>query len=338
MREPGPAGLSRRGAWALALTATFTMAVSYVDRQTLAVLAPTVTKALDIDEQGYGWLVSAFSLAYLVGSPLAGRLIDRVGARRGLLGAVVVWTVVAALHTVVPGFGALFALRIALGLAESPSFPGAAQTVHRALPPEDRARGFGVLFTGSSIGAMIAPPLAAGVAARFGFRAAFLVTALAGLVWVPLWLFVAWAPRARRVLDGPAPTSTAPAAPTRVPALALARHPAVLRAVVAIVATSPLIAFVLNWSAKLLVHDHAIAQANVGRYLWLPPLLFDAGAVAFGHAASRRAAARGPRRGDPDRVLVGLACALEVATHVQRLAAGSYFHRSFRLPTLPETS
>ena len=69
MTNAAPAGLSRRGAWALALVATFTMAVSYVDRQTLAVLAPTVTESLGISEQGYGWLVSAFSLAYLVGAP-----------------------------------------------------------------------------------------------------------------------------------------------------------------------------------------------------------------------------------------------------------------------------
>ncbi len=312
MTKAAPAGLSRRGAWALALVATFTMAVSYVDRQTLAVLAPTVTESLGISEQGYGWLVSAFSLAYLVGAPFAGRFVDRVGARRGLLGAVTVWSAVAALHALVPGFGVLFALRIALGLAESPSFPGAAQTIHRALPPEDRARGFGVLFTGSSIGAMIAPPLATAVDARFGFRVAFLVTAIAGLAWLPLWLRVAWAPAAREVLDGPARRPDRPTAPP-LSALALARHPAILRAVLAIVASSPLIAFALNWSAKLLVRDHHLLQAQVGGYLWLPPLLFDVGAVAFGHVASRRASARGARRGDPDRALVAAAALLGLA-------------------------
>ena len=82
------APLSRSHGWALALAATFTMAVSYFDRQTLSVLAPTVTAALGISDQGYGWLVSSFSFAYLVGAPLAGKLIGTIGARRGLLGAV----------------------------------------------------------------------------------------------------------------------------------------------------------------------------------------------------------------------------------------------------------
>ena len=80
--KPKPA-LSPGLAWALALTATFTMSVSYIDRQTLSALAPTVTKALAIDETHYGFLLSAFSISYLVGPPLAGRLMDRVGARRG---------------------------------------------------------------------------------------------------------------------------------------------------------------------------------------------------------------------------------------------------------------
>ncbi len=153
--------LSSGHAWALALVATFTMSVSYVDRQTLAALAPTVTRELHIDDTHYGFLLSAFSIAYLLGTPIAGRLVDIVGARRGLFGAVLVWSVVAALHALVPSFAVLFTLRIALGLAEAPSFPGAAQTVHRVLPPTERARGLGILFTGSSFGAMLAPKLAA---------------------------------------------------------------------------------------------------------------------------------------------------------------------------------
>jgi ACS family hexuronate transporter-like MFS transporter len=187
--------------WALALTATMTMAVSYVDRQTLAVLAPTVTHALGISETAYGWLASAFSIAYLVGAPLAGLLIDAIGARRGLLGAVAIWSVVAGLHALVPGFGVLFGLRIALGLAEAPSFPGAAQTVQRAVAPPDRPRAFGFLFTGSSLGAMIAPPLATAIEARLGWRWAFVGTAVVGLSWLPLWLTLAFSTEGRRTLD-----------------------------------------------------------------------------------------------------------------------------------------
>jgi len=276
--------LSRRAAWGLSLTATLTMAVSYIDRQTLAAVAPSVQKALGFehDEAYYGYLGSAFAVAYLVGAPLAGRLIDRVGARRGLLGAVCVWSAVAALHAVAPGFGALFAMRILLGLAEAPSFPAAAQTVQRALPPADRARGFGVLFTGSSIGAAIAPPLATWLADRWSFRAAFLGTAAAGLLWIPLWLVFSFNAPARAALD-----RTYPAPPLRRVA-----HPAVLRAMTAVVASAPFLTFGYQWATKYLVRDRHLTQRQAGSVLWSPPLFFDIGAILFGHLASR-ARARG---------------------------------------------
>ena len=326
---PTVGGLSRRQAWALTLVATFTMAVSYIDRQTLSVIAPTVQAKLGIDDVAYGWLVSAFSIAYLVGAPIAGRIIDRVGARRGLLVAVLVWSGVAALHTLVPGYGVLFALRIALGIAESPSFPGAAQTIHRALPRKDRPRALGVLFSGSSVGAMIAPILATWLATHFGWRVAFLGTALVGLTWVPIWLYVTRTPEARAALDHPENEPETPAASahgsagpgprTSLSPLALLRHPAVLRAILVVLATSPILSFYFNWSAKYLVHDHHLLQGDLAKYLWFPPLFFDAGAILFGHAASRALA-----RGEPGvpRRLVVLATLLMLPSFVAPFAGG----------------
>ncbi|HLK41138.1 MAG TPA: MFS transporter, partial [Polyangiaceae bacterium] len=115
------AGISKTDAWMLAGATTLAMTLSYVDRQAFSLLAPRITEVFHISEAGYGRLASAFSIAYLAGGPVAGLVIDRVGARRGLLGAVLVWSVVAAAHAVAPGVAALFALRLALGLAESPT-------------------------------------------------------------------------------------------------------------------------------------------------------------------------------------------------------------------------
>jgi ACS family hexuronate transporter-like MFS transporter len=296
--------LSRGKAWALALTATLTMAVSYFDRQTLAAIAPTVTKAFGISETAYGWLISAFSIAYLCGSPISGWLIDRIGGRRGLVGAVLAWSAVAALHALAPGFGVLFALRIALGLTEAPSFPGAAQTIQRALPPSDRERGFGVLFTGSSIGAMLAPPLAVALMDRWGYKAAFVGTALIGLLWIPAWVALTFKSPAREVLDRPADVASAAPRPGLVEVL---RHPAVLRGVLPILASAPAIGFMLNWGAKYLVATHGLTQSQVKPYLVIPPLFYDAGAVLFGHLASKRLAQRGHA---PERLLFSIAFGL----------------------------
>ena len=319
--------LSRLHAWALALCATLTMAVSYADRQALAVLSPTVTRELNISETAYGWLLSAFSLAYLMGAPLAGRWLDRVGARRGLPIAVFVWSSIAAAHVLLPGPGAglwaLLALRVLLGMAESPSFPGASQTVHRVLPPADRPRGFGVLYVGSSLGAMVVPPIASALEHRFGFRFAFLGVAAVGLAWLPLWLVVTRSPAARQALDhAPTDANTSagdtaalyaapplagpPAAEIALSLTALVRRPVLLRGIAATLAVAPMMSYALNWSPKYLVATFHLPQHELGALLWMPPVLFDLGSIGFGAWQARRARSA-PSHQPPVPLLPGLA-------------------------------
>jgi ACS family hexuronate transporter-like MFS transporter len=287
------------------------MAVSYVDRQAVAALAPTITKDLGISDSAFGWLGSGFSLSYLVFAPLAGRMIDRVGARMGLVAAVLAWSAVAAAHALVPGFAVLFLLRVLLGATESPSFPGAAQTVTRALPPSRRSAGFGVLFTGSSLGAALSAVLAPTLDARYGWRIALLGTALVGLAWVPLWLAVSGTPAARAALARPAPDPAAADVPPFRWAVLL-RDRAVLRAVAAVVASAPIVGLVMQFGSKLLVAEHGLTQLQVRDYLWVPPLAFDAGAVAFGFLASRGAGTLG-RHAPPRRGLFATAALLSLA-------------------------
>lgn len=320
MSEPEP--LSPVRAWAVTLVATATMAISYLDRQVLAVLAPTVTAELDIDEEAYGWLASAFSIAYLVSAPIAGRLIDVVGVRRGLLGAVVLWTIVSALHSIVPGFGMLFLMRLLLGVTEAPSFPGSASAIARALPAHLRSAGMGVLFTGSSFGAMLAPPLATYLSGALGgWRMSFVGVAIVGALWIPLWLAVAWSGPVRRTLD-----ATQPAA-ERTSFLSTLLHPAVLRAAMLVISVSPLFAFVFLWGSKLLVRAHRVEQADVGAYLWLPPLMFDLGSLAFGALAAAYARRHGATRSP--LLLIGLSLAIALS-----LAGGSLCRTPWELTIL----
>ena len=299
--------LSRRVAWSVALAAVLTMTVSIFDRQTLAVLAPSVTKAMGISESAYGWLTASFSAAYLLATPLGGLWIDRVGARRGLVYSVLAWSMVAALHAVVPGFALLFALRIALGLAEGPSFPGVAQTMLRVLPPADRSRGFGLVFAGSSIGSMIAPPLASLLFRLAGWRVAFLGTACAGLIWLPLWLAATRRPAVAAQLDVvPGPAVASEPRPTF---RELATHPIMVRALIAIAAVAPIVGFLLSWGAKVLVQRFQIAQGDVGAYLWVPPVAYDVIAVLFGDLAARWRRAPGA----PPRALFAVAALFGVA-------------------------
>jgi MFS transporter, ACS family, hexuronate transporter len=290
--------LTRWQAWSLSLAATFTMAISYLDRQMLAVMAPTITATLQISETRYGFLASAFSIAYLVGAPLAGRWVDKIGARRGLLIAVLVWSLVAAVHSTAMGFYSLFLLRIGLGLAESPSFPGATQIVHRAMPANERARALGLVFTGSSFGAMVAPLLARWLHHTWGWRSTFVGTAIVGLSWVPMWLYLTRSAQIRKVLDQPLqPVVANKEVVPDVSTWELMTTPAVMRTMGAVLAFSPPVAFVLLWSSKYLVFQFHLTQQEVTSFLWVPPLMFDLGSILFGDLASRLS----KRNADSDR-------------------------------------
>lgn len=301
--------LSRRRGWTIAIIAMLTMTVSYIDRSTLAVLAPSVTKALGLTEAQFGLLASAFAMAYLVATPLSGWWIDRIGARRGLVPSVLLWSSIAAMHALVPNFAVLFMLRIALGITEGPGFPGAAQTMARVLPVEDRPRGFGLLFMGSSIGGMIAPLLAPRLFALGGWRFAFLGTAVIGLAWIPLWIFMTRPKAVRDRLDLPR------AVTARGPSIgALARDPRMIRAWLGIAAVAPISGFMSTWGAKYLAKTFGTKQVDVGDYLWLPPLLLDLGLIGFGDLAVRLR--RGATGDGTTRVLHAIAVTIAASTMI----------------------
>jgi ACS family hexuronate transporter-like MFS transporter len=150
----------------------------------------------------------------------------------------------------------------------------------RVLPPAARPRGFGMLFTGSSIGITIAAPFASLVFRHAGWRATFLVTAGAGLAWVPLWLFVTGRPAVREALD----RRTARAAR---PPLRAVLNGRMLRAMLAIFAIAPVSGFILTWGAKYLQAAFGVEQGDIGDYLWLPPIALDVGALGFGDLLAR---------------------------------------------------
>jgi ACS family hexuronate transporter-like MFS transporter len=310
--------LTRGRAWLVAVVATLAMSVSYVDRQVVSAIATSVRRALDVDAEHFGYLAAAFSLAYLVAAPVAGAVVDRVGARRGLVVAIVAWSAVSAAHALVPSFAVLVALRILLGSAEAPSFPAAAQSVRRALPPGDRSAAFGLLFTGSSLGAAVAAPLAIWLDVHFGWRTAFLVASLLGLAWLPLWLLVTRAPSVRAVLAQP--DTNIPASPGRPRAspVALFSDPAVLRALLLVVASAPASMFLFVWMPQYLELGRGILKPDVARYVWLPPVMADIGMVSFGVLASRRDRRSATQRSHVGLVLVAatLVSAMLLVPHV----------------------
>ncbi len=173
--------------------------ISYIDRNTLAILAPTILRETGLSAQQYGFIISAFSIAYMLANPVWGRLLDRYGLRVGMTSAVVCWTLASVSHAFASGFAGFAAARAALGFGEGATFPGGLRTVVQTLPPEQRGRGLAVAYSGGSLGAVLAPLIVTPVFQWWGWRAAFWFTGMIGALWLLLWQVVSRQPQIRTV-------------------------------------------------------------------------------------------------------------------------------------------
>ncbi len=183
--------------WTLVLLLSGTATASYICRVNVSTAAPLLMKEFDLDQVRMGRVFSAFLLGYALFQIPAGALADRWGARRVLALAAWLWVGLTVLQTIV-GCGPFqtaagtalmifMVCRMALGIAESPTFPGAAQGVSRWVPPPLQGRANGIVIGAVGLGSAIAPPLVSHVMVQFGWRAALIVSALPALIMAIVW-------------------------------------------------------------------------------------------------------------------------------------------------------
>ncbi len=168
--------------------------INYVDRQVIGILAPTLQRELGWTEVQYGQIVSWFSLAYGIGFLGVGRLMDRIGVRRGFAISIVAWSLAAIGHAFARTVAGFSAARALLGFGESGNFPGAIKTVAEWFPRQERAFATGIFNAGSNVGAVLAPLIVPWITIRWGWEWAFIATGAFGFVWLICWLVLYRAP------------------------------------------------------------------------------------------------------------------------------------------------
>jgi ACS family hexuronate transporter-like MFS transporter len=173
--------------WIVGLVFLATL-INYIDRLTLSVLAPVITKDLGLSNTEYGGITTWFLLAYTLSQALSGKLYDRIGIKKGFTVSIVVWSLAAMAHAFTLTLGGLSAVRFVLGLGEAGNWPGAAKTVAEWFPVRQRAFGMAIFNSGAAIGSIVAPPLIVGLTAYFGhWQPTFLITGALGFLWLILW-------------------------------------------------------------------------------------------------------------------------------------------------------
>jgi ACS family hexuronate transporter-like MFS transporter len=168
---------------------------NYMDRQVLGVLKGPLQHDLGWNDIDYGHLVFAFQAAYAVGMLSMGRLIDRFGTRTGYGVAIVFWSLASMGHALANSLTGFVIARSALGFGEAGVFPASLKCIAEWFPRKERALATGIFNAGTSVGAIVTPLLVPWIAARLGWRWAFLFTGALGFAWLILWLLLYQKPR-----------------------------------------------------------------------------------------------------------------------------------------------
>jgi ACS family hexuronate transporter-like MFS transporter len=187
--------------WLVCFLLFLATTINYMDRQVFALVEPLLHKlpfmgwdfAADPFHQSaydnhYGNILICFQIAYGVGMLFAGRIIDKLGTRRGYALAILIWAAASLSHSLAGSVLGFCVVRALLGLGESGNFPAAIKATSEYFPTDQRALATGLFNSGSNVASLVAPALVAFVTVRYGWRAAFLTTGSMGLLWLILWL------------------------------------------------------------------------------------------------------------------------------------------------------
>ena len=260
-----------RARWIVCGLLFYATTVNYVDRQILGILKPVLQNEMHWSEADFGWIVSAFQLAYAVMMPLAGRFIDRLGTRAGYALAVAVWSLASISHALASNLWQFIAARFALGLGEASNFPAAIKTVAEWFPKHERSFATGLFNSGSNLGAIIAPLMVPILASRFGWRASFLFTGVLDVSWIIAWLLYYRSPLQHETEQG-----------DHVPWSSLLQHRAAWAFIVGKTMTDPAWWFYLFWVPGFLNRTYRLDLTHLGAPLIAIYVAADVGSIAAG--------------------------------------------------------
>ncbi len=168
--------------------------INYIDRQTLSLLAPYLKLEYHWTNSDYANIAIAFRVAYSIGQTGFGKLMDRIGTRRGLTFTVIWYSTISMLTSLAAGFYTFATFRFLLGAGESANWPAATKAVSEWFPKRERALATALFDSGSSIGGAVAPFIVLWIYLRWGWRPAFMVPGTLGFLWLIAWRWLYFAP------------------------------------------------------------------------------------------------------------------------------------------------
>ena len=276
--------------WIIALIGTATV-INYIDRTSLAVMWPDISKELNLSKDDYASIVSAFIIAYAIGQALSGRFFDWIGTRIGFLSSILVWSAACAMHGLARSILSFSLFRAILGVSEAGNWPGATKANAEWFPNNERALAQGIFGAGASLGAVISAPLIAFLYLLLGWKATFVVIGLLGFIWIIPWMIIykttpdkhPWITEEERnyILKGPSLTAPETNERTMTWKEALS-HKQSWSVIVSRFFLDPIWWLFVNWLPIYLVEQFGFNVKQIGMFAWVPYLGAAVGSLAGG--------------------------------------------------------
>jgi ACS family hexuronate transporter-like MFS transporter len=285
--------------------------IIYIDRQTLSLLAPYLKLEYHWTNSDYANIAIAFRVAYSIGQTIFGRLMDRIGTRRGLTLTVIWYSVISMLTSLASGFYSFATFRFLLGAGESANWPAATKAVSEWFPKRERALATALFDSGSSIGAAVAPFIVLRIYFRWGWRPAFMIPGILGFLWLIVWRWLYHPPETnRRISQAELEMIVADKRESDAPQKGKARPrwsdllklPQTWGVILAKATTDPVYFFIAEWLPIYLVAKGV--ELKTGLFaVWIPFIAADLGSF-FGGGVSGYLIKRGWSLGAARKTLI----------------------------------
>jgi ACS family hexuronate transporter-like MFS transporter len=174
--------------WIIVSLLFFATTINYIDRQIIGLLKPILETEFNWTESDFAHIVMAFTAAYAIGLLVIGRLIDKIGTRRGYILIITLWSVAGMLHALARNAVKFALARFGLGIGEAGNFPAGVKAISEWFPKKERGLATGIFNSGPSVGVVLALLIVPWILNRYTWHEVFWITGAFGFIWLIFWL------------------------------------------------------------------------------------------------------------------------------------------------------
>ena len=228
-----------------------------------------------ISDENFGYIGTAFFIAYTISNAFSGYVIDKLGTRLGYSLCMAVWTTAGLFHAFVITPFQFGIVRFILGIGEAGNWPAGTKVAREWFPPHERSMATGIFNSGSALGAVIVPPLVAYLGVNYGWRATFIILGALGYLWLVAFWFTYYTPEKA--------DQEVTIKDKVIPPLILFKTRFLRMFALSKVFLDPVWYFVTFWIGRYLVDVHDWNLKKIGWFAMIPFLIADVGNIAGGY-------------------------------------------------------